>query len=80
MRKTISAAALLLVLVCSAHAGEIQNGIAPPDSTTKAIQEQPTDGDMPNGGEMPNGYIPNGAADGMTQITLDLLTLLPPLF
>jgi hypothetical protein len=70
MRKTIGVATLLLTLVCSAHAGEMQNGSpAPQSQPTNAIQEPTTDGDMPN-----------GAADSLTQIALDLLALLPSLY
>jgi hypothetical protein len=69
MRKTISVAALLLALVCSAHAGEMQNeSPAPPSHPTNAVQET-TDGEMPN-----------DAAGSLTQIALDLLAALPSLF
>jgi hypothetical protein len=69
MRKTISVAALLLALTCPAYAGDIQNDIHKP---TSATQE-------PSGGEMQNGIIQNEAPDGLTQIALDLLALLPSL-
>ena len=70
MRKTISVAALLLALVCSAHAGEMQNeSPAPPSQPTNSVQEPTTDGDMPN-----------GVAGSLTQIALDLLTVLPSLY
>jgi hypothetical protein len=68
MRKTISVAALLLALVCSAHAGEMQNeSPAPPPQPTNAVQET-TDGEMPN-----------DAAGSLMQIALDLLAVLPSL-
>ena len=70
MRKTISVAALLLALVCSAHAGEMQNeSPAPPSQPTNAVQEPTTDGEMQN-----------GVAVSLTQIALDLLTVLPSLY
>lgn len=69
MRKTIGAVALLLALLCSAHAGEMQNGIAPPNPATSVTQETTT----------ADGIMQNGAADSLTQTVLDLLAALPSL-
>jgi hypothetical protein len=66
MRKTISVAALLLALTCPAYAGDMQNDTPKPPANM--IQE-PT----------ANGEMPNGAADTLAQIALDLLALLPSL-
>ena len=67
MRKTISVAALLLALMCPAYAGEMQNDSPKPPANT--VQESDTDGE-----------IPNFAADRLTEIALDLLAALSPLF
>ena len=72
MRKTISVAALLLALVCPAHAGEMQNGAPTPNPSTTAIQE-PTDG------ETATGETPAGTADVLTQIVSDVFAVLPSL-
>ena len=69
MRKTISVVALLLALTCTAYAGEIPNVTPAPPQVNNAPQEPTTDGDMPN-----------GAADRLTEIALDLLAVLPSLF
>jgi hypothetical protein len=68
MRKTISAFALLLALVCSARAGEIQNGVASPDPSTDTTQEQPT-----------GGEVQNDSDDDITQVVLDVISVLPSL-
>jgi hypothetical protein len=66
MQKTISVAALFLALTCPAYAGEIQNDVHKPQANT--VQEPTTKGD-----------IQNEATDGLTQVALDLLALLPSL-
>ena len=63
MRKTISVAALLLALVCPAHAGEIQNEAPKPPTAT--AQEPTTEGEMQN-----------DATNSLTQIASDVLALL----
>jgi hypothetical protein len=62
MRKTISVAALLLALTCSAYAGDIQNDSPAPPKSANTIQEPTTDGD-----------IQNGVADTITDTALTLL-------
>jgi hypothetical protein len=70
MGKAIRASALILLLTCSAQAGYIPNEtpVPPPSQPTVAAQEPTTD-----------GYIPNDAADSLTQFALDLLAVLPAL-
>ncbi len=70
MRKTISVTALLLALVCSARAGEIQNGITPPSNPTTSVTQEMT----------PDGEISTMSADDVAQFALDLLALLPSLY
>jgi hypothetical protein len=70
MRKTLGVCLLTLLLTGSAAAGEIQNGSPappPPSQPASTVQE-------PTGGEMQNG-----ATDTLTQITLELLAVLPSL-
>lgn len=67
MRKTISIAALLLALTCTAQAGDMQNDSPKPQANT--VQEPTV-----------NGEIQNDAADRLTEIALDLLAALSPLF
>ena len=69
MRKTISVAALLLALMCPAYAGEMPNVTPAPPQLGSTAQEPDTDGDMPN-----------FAADRLTEVALDLLAALSPLF
>jgi hypothetical protein len=70
MSKAIRASVLILLLSCSAQAGYIPNEtpVPPPSQSTVAAQETTTD-----------GYIPNEAADSLTQLALDLLVFLPAL-
>jgi hypothetical protein len=70
MRKTLGVCLLTLLLTGSAAAGEIQNGspAPPPPSQPANTVQEPTDGE-----------IPNGATDTLTQITLELLAVLPSL-
>lgn len=67
MRKTISVAALVLALTCTAYAGNMQNDSPKPQANT--VQESDTDGDMPN-----------FATYRLTGIALELLAALSPLF
>ncbi len=67
MRKTLSAAVLVLALCCPVAAGIIHNP-EPEPSPASATQEPLAGGDMPN-----------GAADNLTEIALDLLSVLPSL-
>ena len=70
MRKTISVSALILALVCSAHAGEIQNDKpSPPPQPPSSAAQQAT----------PQGEIQNDVADSLTQIALNVLAVLPSL-
>jgi hypothetical protein len=69
MRKTISVAALLLALTCPAYAGDIPNDSPAPPQPTNASQVPTV-----------NGEMQNDAAESLTQITLDLLAALSPLF
>jgi hypothetical protein len=51
MSKAIRASALVLLLACSAYAGDIQNGVTgtPPPPSINVAQEPTTDGDIQNG-------------------------------
>lgn len=69
MRKTISVAALLLALTCPAYAGDIPNVTPTHPQLSSTAQESDTDGDMPN-----------VTPDRLTEIALDLLAVLSPLF
>jgi hypothetical protein len=69
MRKTISVAALLLALTCTAYAGDIPNVTPAPPQPTNASQVTTTDGEIPN-------VTPNR----LTEIALELLAALSPLF
>ncbi len=70
MRKALSVSALILAFVCSAHAGDMQNGSPqpPPPQSATAVQMTTTDGDMQN-----------GVTDNLIQTALDLLAVLPSL-
>lgn len=75
MRKTLGVAVLVLAFCCPALAGEIPNPPAPtPPRPASAIQEptnEPTlDGEM---------LTPPGVSESLTQITLELLAVLPSL-
>jgi hypothetical protein len=68
MRKTLITAALIFGLCCPALAGEMHTPAAPaPPPPASATPE--TTGDE----------IPNDMPDGLTEIALDLLALLPSL-
>jgi hypothetical protein len=75
MRKTLSAAVLVLSFCCPVSAGVIHN---PPPETTPLVQEVvlETAGGETNGAETDSP----GWSDSLTQITLDLLAVLPALF
>ena len=75
MRKTLTTAALLLTLSCTALGGEILIPPAPAPPPTGATQE-PIVGETPNG-YMQTGIMPNDAPDSLTEITLELLAVLP---
>ncbi len=69
MRKTLTTAALVLALSCLAFAGEMHTPPAPaPPPPTNAAQEPTTE-----------ATTEGGTQDGMTEVVLDLLTLLPSL-
>ena len=74
MRKTLTTAALVLTLSCHAWAGIMQTPPAPEPPPDSATQET-ADGATLNG-EMPT---PPGASETLTQITLELLAVLPSL-
>jgi len=74
MRKTLTTVALLLALSCTAFGGEILIPPAPAPTPASAIQE-PTDNATLNG-EIPT---PPGVSESLTQITLELLAVLPSL-
>ena len=63
MRKTISVAALLLALTCPAYAGDIQNDTPKPPATAATVEDG-TQGSFQN---------------GVMQVVIDLLALLPSL-
>jgi len=70
MGKAIRASALILLLACSAQAGWMPNDKpAPPPPQSTSAPEEPT----------ANGWMGNEAAASLTQLTLDLLAVLPSL-
>lgn len=71
MGKPIRAFLLVLLVACTAQAGYMPNGSPeppPPSEPASAVQE-PT----------ANGWMANDAAESLTQVTLDLLAVLPSL-
>ncbi|HWS89298.1 MAG TPA: hypothetical protein VN282_20155 [Pyrinomonadaceae bacterium] len=72
MRKTLTTVALLLALSCTALGGEIHIPPAPAPPQASATQETAY-------GVTLNGEIPNDAPVSLTQIALELLTVLPSL-
>lgn len=70
MRKYLGVCLLVLLISGAARAGEMPNDkpAPPPQTQTSAIQE-------PTGGEM---HTP-GASESLTQIVLELLSVLPSL-
>lgn len=73
MRKMLPTAALLLLLSCPAFAGEISNPNTPTPPPTSPVAE-PT-GDT----TLNDGAATSDASDPLTQITLELLAVLPSL-
>lgn len=76
MRKTLGVCLLILLMTCSAGAGEMPNlqpAPPPPSQTASVVQE-------PAGEETLNDIIQTpDVSESMTQIALDLLALLPSL-
>ena len=72
MRKTLTTGLLLLAFSCPALAGEMMTPPAPQPPPASPIQG-PTDGPAING-EM---HTPPGLSESLTQITLELLAVLP---
>lgn len=73
MRKTLTTAALLLALSCSAFAGEIQTTGAPappPPQPASATEETALNGDMST----------PSVTESLTQTVLELLAVLPSIF
>jgi hypothetical protein len=68
MRKTLTTAALLLALSCPTLAGEIHTPPAPTPPQPATATQEPTDGEM---------LTPPGVSETLTQITLELLAVLP---
>jgi len=68
MGKAIRASVLVLLLACSTQAGWMGNG-----------SPEPPPPSQPAGGEMTTGEISNDITDTLTQVTLDLLAVLPSL-
>ncbi len=88
MGKTIRASLLILLLSCSAQAGYMPNGSpGPPPQPVSVAQSgyipnespaQPQPTSAPEE-QTANGWMPNEAAAGLTQLTLDLFAVLPSL-
>ena len=76
MRKTLTTGLLLLALNCSTFAGEMLTPPAPQTPPAPASKIQATADDMTLNGEM---LTPPGASESLTQITLELLAVLPSL-
>ncbi len=80
MRKTLTTAALVLVLTCPALAGEMHTPAAPtptPPQPAGATQGPSTDGEISTGTTAPNadGDIQYDAAATFIQVILNLLAL-----
>ncbi len=73
MRRTLSAAVLILAFCCPAAAGIIHNPAPEPDPLVEEVAPDTTD---------TTDTEPTAPAvyDGLTQVTLDLLAVLPALF
>lgn len=78
MGKAIRASVLVLLLTSSAQAGWIQNGspTPPPTEPASTIQEPANAVQEPTTG----GEISDDVADSLTELTLDLLTVLQSLY
>jgi len=70
MRKTLTTAALLLALSCTALGGEIHIPPVAPDPLQANTAQEP----------IADGYMQNDSADSLTQTVLDLFAALPSLF
>lgn len=71
MRKAVSASVLVLLLACSAYAGDIQNGVTgTPPPPKNATQEQ----------QASDGEIQDGAADSLTETVLSVIERVLTLF
>lgn len=89
MGKTIRASLLVLLLACSVRAGYMPNGSPepPPPQPASVTQAGYIPNDMPappqpaSAPDEPtaNGWMASDAAASLTQLTLDLLTVLPSL-
>lgn len=70
MRKTLSAALLVLTLCVPTLAGDISNPLVPqPPPPSMAVEEPNEDGEMPN-----------GEADGLTETFFDVIESVLALF
>ena len=72
MRKTLTTGLLLLAFSCPAFAGEMGTPGSPVPPPSSATQE-PTEG-VTLDGEI---HIPPGASESLTEITLEMLAVLP---
>ncbi len=81
MLKAARVSVLILLLACSARAGDMQGGGAP--DTPPPPQPEPTpSAQQPAGaawGPNVNDYVLYEAADGLTRAALDVLSVLPSL-
>ena len=77
MRRTLSASVLVLAFCCPISAGVIHNPRPGPTPTPESAVLFTADVFEPNGEET---TAESGWADGLREITLDLLAVLPALF
>lgn len=84
MRKTLRTSALLLVLSCTAFAGEIHTPGSPAQPPPPSSVQEPTvgvspDGEIhtPPGGMDTTGEIYAGVSESLAQVALDMLAVLP---
>jgi hypothetical protein len=80
MRKTLGPALLILALCRPVSAGIIHNPAPQPTTTTKSAVQEPTNdptlnGEMPDPGEIQTSGVP----ESLTEVVLDLLSVLPSL-
>lgn len=76
MRKTIRASVMILLLACSAQAGWMPNGSPTPPPQPATTVQEPTDAPRE---PMTQATTEDGTQGTLTQIALDLLTVLPSL-
>jgi hypothetical protein len=69
MGKAFRASLLVLLLACSAQAGYMPNGSPDPTPPLASAEQEPS----------LDGNIPNDAPNSLTELTLDLLAVLPSL-